>query len=91
MVNRGGEPINADTVILSANIITINASHPRAQALAILHGKLIAVGSDSDIENYVGPETEVLVLEGKTVLPGFIDAHFHVTNLGKRYQRRYIS
>ena len=43
------------------------------------------MGSDSDIENYVGPETEVLVLKGKTVLPGFIDAHIHVLNSGIRH------
>ncbi|MEE2880824.1 MAG: amidohydrolase [Chloroflexota bacterium] len=43
------------------------------------------MGSDSEIENYVGPETEVLVLKGKTVLPGFIDAHIHVLNSGIRH------
>ena len=63
----------------------MDSSNPKAQALAILHGRLIAVGSNSDISNYVGPETEILELQGKTVLPGFIDAHIHVLNSGIRH------
>ena len=63
----------------------MDPSNPRAQALAILHSRLIAIGSNADIKDYVGPETEVLELRGKTVLPGFIDAHIHVLNSGIRH------
>ena len=84
-MKQEGKTINADTVILNSNIITMDSSNPKAQALAMLHGRLVAVGSNSDISNYVGPETEILELPGKTVLPGFIDAHIHVLNSGIRH------
>lgn len=75
----------ADTVIRDANVITIDASRPRAQAIAIRDGKFLAVGSNDDISDLVGPDTEVLGMSGKTVLPGFIDAHIHVLSSGIRH------
>ena len=77
--------IYADTVIRNANIITIDANRPRADALAMLHGRFAAVGSAADVADWVGPETRVLDMDGKTVLPGFIDAHIHVLNSGIRH------
>ena len=75
----------AETVIKNANVITINPDQPRAEALAINQGRLTAIGSNSDIENLVSPDTKVLDLRGKTVMPGFIDAHIHVLNSGIRH------
>ncbi len=75
----------AETVIKNANIITMDTGNPRAQALAMTHGRFLGVGSNQDIEGLVGPGTEVLDLGGKTVLPGFIDAHIHVLNSGVRH------
>ena len=78
----------AETVIKNANIITMeagDAARPMAQALAMAHGRFIGVGSNEDIEGLVGPGTKVLDLGGKTVLPGFIDAHIHVLNSGVRH------
>ena len=77
--------IYADTVIRNANIITIDNNRPRAQALAMLHGRFAAVGSPDDVADWVGSDTKVLDLDGKTVLPGFIDAHIHVLNSGIRH------
>ncbi len=76
---------HAQTVIRRANIITIDPALPRASAAAISNGRFIAVGSDSDIETLIGPATQVLDLPGKTVLPGFIDAHIHVLSSGTRH------
>ena len=71
-----------DKVIVNANVITIDARNPRAQALAIKSGKFAAVGENKDVESLAGPGTEVLNLAGKTVVPGFIDAHIHVMSTG---------
>ncbi len=76
---------HADTIIRNANIITINPSQPRAQALAMRHGRFIAVGNNSEIATLAGPGTKLLDLSGKTVLPGFIDAHIHVLSSGIRH------
>ena len=75
----------ADTVIKNANIITIDTGRPRAQALAMSHGRLAGVGSNEDIEGLIGPDTKVLDVGGKTVLPGFIDAHIHVLSSGVKH------
>ena len=74
----------ADTVIRNSNIITVDPQLPRAQALAIHDGKFVAVGTNGDLENLIGPGTCVLDLSGKTVVPGFIDAHTHVMRAGLR-------
>jgi predicted amidohydrolase YtcJ len=76
---------HADTIIRNANIITIDPSRPRAQALAMRHGRFIGVGSNDDIAGLQGPGTKMLDLSGSTVLPGFIDAHIHVLSSGVRH------
>jgi len=75
----------AETVIKNANMMTLDPKRPKAQALAMTHGRFAGVGSNEDIEGLVGPGTKVLDLGGKTVLPGFIDAHIHVLNSGIRH------
>ena len=75
----------AETVIKDANIITIDPRHPRAQALAMGHGRFLAVGDNDDMKGLIGPGTQVMNLTGKTVLPGFIDAHIHVLSSGVKH------
>ena len=77
--------LKADTVIRNANVITINPAQPHASAVAVLNGRIVAVGDGADVSSLVGPNTQVLDLTGKTVLPGFIDAHIHVLNSGIRH------
>ncbi len=76
---------HAGTVIRRANVITIDPSQPRATSVAMRDGRFIGVGNDSDLETLVGPKTKILDLAGKTVLPGFIDAHIHVLSSGTRH------
>jgi predicted amidohydrolase YtcJ len=78
----GTTGLHADTIIRNANIITMDPTQPRASALAIRGGKFAAVGSNDDISGLEGKGTQVLNLEGKTVVPGFIDAHIHVLSSG---------
>ncbi len=75
----------ADTVIRNANVITMDSSRPRAQAVAMSNGRIVGVGSNRDVETFIGPNVKVLDLTGSTVLPGFIDAHIHVLNSGIRH------
>jgi predicted amidohydrolase YtcJ len=72
-------------IILNANVITIDPNRPRAQALAVNDGRFVAVGSNDDLSRLAGPNTRVMDLTGKTVLPGFIDGHIHVLNSGIRH------
>jgi predicted amidohydrolase YtcJ len=76
----------ADTVILNANIVTFSSKKPRAEALAIKGGRIVAVGSNAEISGYIGEETKVLDLKGKTVVPGLVDCHVHMTSFGVQLQ-----
>lgn len=78
--------LSADVAILNANIITLNPSQPRVEALAIKNGKIVAVGSSQEICGHVGDETKVIDAEGKTVVPGFVDCHVHMTSFGQHLQ-----
>jgi predicted amidohydrolase YtcJ len=72
----------ADLILLNGNVITVDDQQPQAQAVAIEEGLILAVGGNNDIEQYRGEETIVLDLEGKTVVPGLVDAHLHFPNIG---------
>lgn len=71
----------ADTIYLGGDIVTIDDKLPAAQALAVKGGKIVAVGTRADVESsHKGASTQVVDLGGKTLLPGFIDAHSHYIN-----------
>ena len=67
----------ADLVLTGGNIITLKQKGDRAEAVAIKSGKIIAAGSNSEIKKYIGANTRVIKLNGKTVIPGFNDVHQH--------------
>jgi predicted amidohydrolase YtcJ len=67
----------ADVILLHARIYTVNARQPWAQALAIGHGKILAVGTDDEIAGYRGASTAVIDAKDRLVLPGFTDCHAH--------------
>jgi predicted amidohydrolase YtcJ len=67
----------ADVVVLHGHIYTVNARQPWAEALAIRHGKIIAVGTEREINAYRGVSTKVIDAKGRLVLPGFTDCHAH--------------
>jgi predicted amidohydrolase YtcJ len=69
----------ADLIISNANIHTVDPARPKATAMAIRDGKFLAVGEGPEVEAHRGPQTEVLDLGGKLVLPGLCDAHIHFT------------
>ena len=77
------EPSDADVVLTNGNIYTVDVRLGRVEAIAITRGKIAAVGTAEEMQHWVGPETKVIDLEGKFVLPGFNDAHTHLANAGQ--------
>jgi predicted amidohydrolase YtcJ len=71
------KPQYADTVVLHARIYTLNPKQPWAEALAIRGDRIVAVGSDRDIERLQSENTQVIDAKGRLVLPGFTDCHVH--------------
>ncbi len=73
----------ADLVLLHGKLVTLEAKQPSAEALAVKGGRIVAIGSDADIQPYIGKNTEVLDLKGLTAVPGFIEGHGHFLELGQ--------
>ena len=63
-------PIYADSVILNANVITMNPAAPLASAVAVKDGRFLAMGELEDVSPFIGPGTETIDAGGKTVLAG---------------------
>ena len=68
----------ADLILNNANVITMDPALPRAKRVAIRDGKISAVAGNDKLKELRHKNTEVIDCKGKTVLPGFIDAHFHL-------------
>jgi predicted amidohydrolase YtcJ len=68
----------ADRIWHGGTILTMNDAAMRAEAVAEKGGKILAVGAEADVMVHKGPETEVIDLAGRALLPGFVDAHGHV-------------
>ena len=80
--NRAQSKPAADLIITNAKISTVDKSLPTAQAVAVLGDRIVAVGSDADVESWHGPQTRVIDAAGKLLLPGFNDAHVHFVSGG---------
>ena len=67
-----------ETILTDARILTMDPARPRAEALALAAGRIVAVGSRAEVERLAGPQTEVIGCGGATVLPGFVESHLHL-------------
>lgn len=86
-VSAGGasaQTIVADIVIKNANVRTMDAKRNTARSIAVLNGKIVAIGSDADTAGMIGPSTRVVDAGGKLILPGFNDAHVHFMGTGEQ-------
>ena len=92
--------LSTDLVLVNGNVITLNPAQPKADWIAIGNGKIVALGSRDNIQAPVAENTKIIDCQGRTILPGFIDSHFHlvsfaeshvVLNLNPRHGFRSIS
>ncbi|MDQ1850067.1 amidohydrolase [Gemmobacter fulvus] len=67
-----------DMILTNARVLTMDSATPRAEAVAIAKGKIIAVGSVAEIAALAGPDTQIIDAGGRTVLPGFVESHLHL-------------
>src|SRR6266702_7563392 len=67
----------ADAVYRNGKVYTADAHDSVQQAIAVKSGKLVFVGSDSDVQQFIGPATIVEDLRGRVLMPGLIDGHMH--------------
>jgi predicted amidohydrolase YtcJ len=72
----------ADAIYINANVYTMDASRPRAEAIAVEGNRVLDAGSAREVMRWSGAKTSIIDLGGATVLPGLIDAHGHVAGLG---------
>ncbi len=74
-------------ILFNGNIMTVNSREPRAQAVAVAGGRFLAVGTNQEIQQLAAGNTKKIDLGGKTVVPGFIDAHSHPGSAGLQHLR----
>ena len=74
--------MTAQLVFLNANVITFDNRQPAAEAVAVIGNRIARVGTNDDIREEIGPETRVVDLGGRTLLPGFNDNHTHPISFG---------
>ncbi len=75
-----------ELVVLNAKVLTVDTTHPRAEAFAVQAGKFIQVGSNNEIQQLIRENTKVIDAQGKTIIPGLNDAHIHMVRAGMYWQ-----
>ncbi len=83
-VGCGSPPPSADLILLNGNVYTLNPKQPKAEAVAVIGGEIVCVGTPLDCQAYHGSDTESVDLGGKTVVPGLADSHVHLSGIGLR-------
>ena len=73
----------ADLIITNAKIWTVDKTRPQAESLAVLRDRIVAVGSNAEVDAWHGPQTRIIDAQGKLLLPGFNDAHVHFVDGGQ--------
>jgi predicted amidohydrolase YtcJ len=76
---------NPHLILRDGRFATLDRANPLASAVAISKGKFVAVGSDKDVMNLAGPDTQIIELKGRRVLPGLIDNHLHIIRGGLNF------
>src|SRR5579863_8235282 len=73
----------ADLVLRGGKVITVDSRDRIAEAVAVTGSRIAVIGSNAEIGRLIGPQTRVIELNGRTLLPGFIDSHSHVQGLAE--------
>lgn len=80
-----------DLILTHARVLTMDAANPRAEAVAIAAGRILAVGTTAEIAALAGPDTQVIDARGRTVLPGFVESHLHLVLGGAELTHLHIA
>ena len=73
-------PADKADLLVTGSLITMDDAHPRAEAMAVAGGRILAVGTRADLEGFVGPGTTVLDHPTGAILPGFVEPHLHLVS-----------
>src|ERR1700736_1626293 len=76
---------NPHLILRGGRFAALDRANPLGSAVAISKGKFVAVGSDKDVMNLAGPDTQIIELKGRRVLPGLIDNHLHIIRGGLNF------
>jgi hypothetical protein len=72
----------ADLILFNGDVVTVDSAHPHAQAIAVRGDRILAVGTNADIERLASKSTQRIDLNGRLTIPAFIEGHGHYTGLG---------
>ncbi|HMP91557.1 MAG TPA: hypothetical protein PKD90_01705, partial [Phnomibacter sp.] len=72
----------AQLVLYNAEVYTVDSSLPSAEAIACQDGRIVFVGSTADAKKYIGSKTEAIDCQGQFIMPGIMEGHGHIHNLG---------
>lgn len=74
--------MHADMVLVNGKIVTMDSEESTAEAVAVKYGRLLKVGTNKEVQGLVGEGTRIIDLKGRCVIPGLIDSHCHMMNVG---------
>jgi predicted amidohydrolase YtcJ len=77
-------PDVAELVLTNGKIVTVDGNERIAEAVAVMNGRIAAVGTNDDVKAWTGAATNVIDLQGRTAIPGLIDSHAHITSTALR-------
>lgn len=79
----GSTPVGvADSLYWNGPILTMNDAQPQVEAVAVRAGRIVAAGTRADVARWQGSTTQVVDLQGRTLIPGFVDPHSHLGGVG---------
>ena len=73
----------ATLALINGKVVTVDSENSIREAIAVKGNKILRVGSNNDVKGLIDSKTKVIDLDGKTVLPGFIDSHVHAFGVGR--------
>ncbi len=82
--------MTVDMIITGARVLTMDAAHPRAEAVAVAGGRIVAVGTDAEVLALSCAATQVVEAAGRTLLPGFVESHLHLVLGGVELEQLQI-
>ena len=79
-----------DLILTGARVLTMDPARPRAEAVALGAGRILALGRDAEIAAMAGPGTRRVAAGGRTLLPGFVESHLHLVLGGEELSQLHL-